>query len=151
MKTLVEIRRVGILDIPQVVQLFEMYRAFYKKDADPSRAGVFITDRIQNGDSVLFMARIGEEPVGFVQLYPKYSSVHLRRDWILNDLFVVPEHRREGHAAALMAEAEEFARSTGAGRMTLKTEHTNESARALYESRGWKTDEVFRTYLLDLA
>ncbi|TVQ82404.1 MAG: GNAT family N-acetyltransferase [Phycisphaeraceae bacterium] len=144
----VQIQRAGVEDIETVVPLFEAYRAYYRADADAARAGVFITERIRNADSVVFVARVGDEAVGFVQLFPKYSSVNLSREWILNDLFVAPEHRRKGYADALMGAAEAFARSTGAAKVTLKTELTNESARALYESRGWRADEVFVTYAL---
>lgn len=147
----VQIRRAGVEDIQTVVPLFEAYRAFYRADADVSRAGAFISDRMRNGDSVVFIASVGDEAVGFVQLLPKYSSVNLSRDWILNDLFVAPEHRRKGYADALMDEAEAFARSTGAIKIFLKTEHTNASARALYESRGWCADEVFMNYTLRLS
>ena len=144
------IQRAGVDDIETVVPLFESYRAYYRADADAARAGVFIAERMRNGDSAVFIGRVGNEAVGFVQLYPKYSSVQLSREWILNDLFVAPEHRRKGYADALMDAAEAFARSTGAAKVTLKTESTNDPARALYESRGWRADEVFVTYTLRL-
>ena len=34
------------------------------------------------------MAFDGDNPIGFVQLYPSFSSVSMMRSWVLNDLFV---------------------------------------------------------------
>jgi GNAT superfamily N-acetyltransferase len=48
--------------------------------------------------------------VGFAQLYPSFSSVLMKRIWILNDLFVEKDFRREGVAKLLMDAAERYAR-----------------------------------------
>ena len=47
--------------------------------------------------------------VGFVNLYPVFSSVNLTRQWILNDLFVVPEARKLGVGRVLMERAHQLA------------------------------------------
>jgi GNAT superfamily N-acetyltransferase len=51
--------------------------------------------------------------------------------WI-HDIFVKPEHRRQGVASVLMAEAERFARSHGARLLRLGVLDRNENARAFY-------------------
>lgn len=49
-------------------------------------------------------------------------------------LYVKPKHRRQGIGRALMAVAEEFAKSRGDGQMTLQVFTLNHTARQFYES-----------------
>ncbi len=147
-----EIVRAGSADLEPVARLFDAYRQFYEKPADPERARTFMAERLGNGDSVVFLARVPEDgtALGFTQLYPSFSSVSAQPIWILNDLYVIPEARRSGVARALMLTAEAFARETGAKRLTLSTAHTNAQAQALYESLGYQQDMDYRHYDLEL-
>jgi GNAT superfamily N-acetyltransferase len=88
--------------------------------------------------------------VGFTQLYPSFSSVSMKRVWILNDLFVEETARCQGVGTQLMQVAESFARQTGAVRIALSTQMANQKAQSLYESRGYVKDEVFYHYSLAL-
>jgi GNAT superfamily N-acetyltransferase len=88
--------------------------------------------------------------LGFVQLYPSFSSVAAQRSWILNDLFVAPPARRKGVGRALLDAARKHALATGAKRLVLSTAATNGQARQLYESCGYKQEEAFVVYKLDL-
>ena len=88
--------------------------------------------------------------LGFVQLYPSFSSVAARRIWILNDLYVVPGARKQGIGRALLDAAAQHGLSTGARRLVLSTATTNRAAQALYESYGFLRDEQFLTYQLEL-
>jgi GNAT superfamily N-acetyltransferase len=75
--------------------------------------------------------------VGFTQLYPAFSSVSAAHVWILNDLLVLPDARRNGVARALLSAAADFARADGALRLELETDHDNVTAQALYRAMGW--------------
>jgi ribosomal protein S18 acetylase RimI-like enzyme len=88
--------------------------------------------------------------VGFVQLYPVFSSVALMRQWILNDLYVVPEARKLGVGRALTERARELAEATRANCLTLETAAENLPAQRLYESLGWKQEQEFFRYYLPL-
>jgi ribosomal protein S18 acetylase RimI-like enzyme len=72
----------------------------------------------------------------------------MKRLWIVNDLFVVPEARSQGTGRQLMTTARDFARSTGAKGLSLTTAHDNLTAQGLYESLGYVRDEHFLTYEL---
>ena len=89
---------------------------------------------------MVLVARRGAGMVGFVQLYPMFSSVRLARTWILNDLYVLPTNRRGGVARALMDAAADFARADGAAGISLETTRDNAPARALYRAAGWHED-----------
>lgn len=150
MPTTCRIARAALADLDDLVPLFGAYRAFYHRDPDPDAERDYLARRLQRDEAVVFIARLADAPAGFTLLYPTFASVGLAAAWILNDLYVVPEHRRAGVARALMLAAAEFARHAGAVRLELRTQHTNAPAQKLYESLGWKLDEQFRRYTLSL-
>ena len=140
-----QIRLATVADVPTLTSLVEQYRAFYKQDANPNTES-YLTERIKNNESIVFVADDHGTLVGFTQCYPTFSTVSLSEIWLLNDLFVVPEHRGKHIADQLMNTAEAHAKESGATRIWLRTAHTNSPAQALYEGRGWLQDEVYRRY-----
>lgn len=151
MRTFV-VTRVGAESIDRVVPLFDAYRQFYRQEADLSGARQFLEAHFEHKTSTIFLCTdtsTGED-VGFVQLYPVFSSVRMKSVWILNDLFVHTAARRCGVASRLLEAAAEFARSTDAAGLQLETEKSNEGAQALYEKHGWREEETAIHYTLDL-
>jgi ribosomal protein S18 acetylase RimI-like enzyme len=150
----VRVRRASAADAERVAPLFDAYRQFYRQHPDPARALAFISERLERDESVVFVAErtpeAGGAALGFVQLYPSFSSVSACRIWVLNDLFVSPEARGLGVARALMAAARAHAERTGARQVVLSTGRTNAPARALYEGLGYVRDTEFDTYTLAL-
>jgi ribosomal protein S18 acetylase RimI-like enzyme len=146
-----ELRRASLADLPALVPLFDGYRQFYGQPSDPARAERFLRERLEKDESVIFLACDGAPAVGFVQLYASFWSVAACRSWILNDLFVAPEHRGHGVARALLERARAHAEATGAGGMSLATQYGNHTAQRLYESLGWLKDEEFFHYELPLG
>jgi ribosomal protein S18 acetylase RimI-like enzyme len=138
-------------DLDMLVTLFEGYRAFYGCKPDANAARDFLSQRIANADSTILLAKDGPRAVGFVQLYPVFSSLQLKRAWILNDLFVDPDYRGHGVARALMAAARQLAHETRSASLSLETAHDNAPARALYESLGYRVDQGFLHYELSLT
>ncbi len=142
----ITIRQAVLSDIDALAFLFDNYRQFYGRSSDVGAAREFLTTRFNHGESVVFIAHEDNTPVGFVQLYPSFSSVSLARTFVLNDLFVREQWRRSGIASQLMAAAVEFAKSSDAVRLSLSTAITNGTAQAVYQSSGWKRDEQFYVY-----
>ena len=138
--------RAGLDDLEALVPLFDGYREFYRQPSDPDGARAFLAQRIKRGESVIFVAIVDGAATGFTQLYPLFSSVSMKRLWLLNDLFVAPAGRRAGAGRALLERAERWARETGAKGLTLGTEITNATAQRLYESAGWTKDDEFVHY-----
>jgi len=135
-------------DLEPVARLFDAYRVFYRQSSDVAAARTFIGERFRRRDSVIFLAYAGDEPAGFVQLYPSLSSVSMRPIWILNDLFVAQAARGAGVGRRLMDRAREFAVASGALRLELTTERTNATAQRLYQACGYARDDVFYKYIL---
>lgn len=149
------VRRAGEPDVDLIAPLFDSYRRFYDRPADVQLAAAFVRDRVQANESVIFLAEAGEEgsgeALGFVQLYPSFSSVAACRIWVLNDLFVIPTARRYGVGRALMEAARQHAIQTRAKRVILETAAENHTARSLYEHLGYVRQEDSAIYVLELG
>ncbi|AKC85596.1 GNAT family N-acetyltransferase [Pseudoxanthomonas suwonensis] len=145
--TVIEVRSAGLDDLPALAALFDGYRVFYGQPSDPVRAGAFLRERLERGDSWLLLAVDGQgAALGFVQLYPSFTSVGTAPIEILNDLFVAPESRGRGVARALLRRAADDARARGAVKLVLSTAVDNGPAQALYASEGWERDGGFVEY-----
>ncbi len=148
-----EIRRIGLAESDLVIGLFDKYRTFYNQIPDISLAGTFIEARLTNNESVIFVALVGDTPAGFTQLYPNYSSVRVVKNWILNDLYVDAEFRKQGIGERLIQTAMSFAKKENAKFLELSTAIDNYTAQSLYEAVGFvkqKSDEAFFTYQIQL-
>lgn len=131
----------------QIAPLFDGYRQFYGQVSDIAAARQFVLERLKQDESVIFLALDGEQGVGFTQLFPSFSSVSMRRLWILNDLFVASAARRRGVARALLEQARQFAIETQAKGLVLETAIDN-PAQHLYEALGWQRGTDFYLYSL---
>jgi ribosomal protein S18 acetylase RimI-like enzyme len=142
----------GSQHLDSVAPLFDQYRVFYDQPSDVVAARRFISDRLKYRDSVIFAALAEDSDkliaFGFAQLYPAFSSISMKRLWILNDLFVVPEARNRGVARKLMERARRLAEDTGAKGIVLETAIDNRAAQALYEDLGYQRDDEFVRYYL---
>lgn len=146
----IDIRTATAHDLDALTPLFDGYRVFYEQESDPARARAFLADRLRQADSVIFLATVEDQPAGFVQMYPAFSSVSTTRIWILNDLYVIRDVRRLGVARNLIRHAMEWARSRGAVRLILETATDNIPAKTLYEDLGWIRDTEFDRYSVTL-
>lgn|GEM_PF-3850144 len=55
------------------------------------------------------MAFAGKRAIGFLTLYPLFSSWHAKRIWFLSDLYVLDDFRKAGIGKRLVEEAQRFA------------------------------------------
>jgi AcrR family transcriptional regulator len=141
--------RAGREHLKALSTLFDLYRQFYQREADPALARKFIGDNIRKERSIIFLALDNNnEALGFTQLYPGWSSVSTSPIWILNDLYVSRAARRRGVGQALMEAARQLASKTRTPRIDLITAVDNHDAQALYESLGYKRDMDFYRYSL---
>ncbi|UAL48016.1 GNAT family N-acetyltransferase [Sutcliffiella horikoshii] len=146
-----EIYQATMKDLDAVASLFNMYRTFYQQTPDLEGAKTFIRSRLENKDSVIFVAKSNNEYIGFTQLYPTFSSISMKKAWILNDMFVDAKARNHGVGGMLLQKAKEFANKTGAKSITLETTPDNEVAQGLYEKYGYKKDDQYYHYYLELG
>jgi len=143
------IRRARKKDIDKLSVLLDKYRIFYKQRSDMAGARSFLKKRMKRSESVIFVAEERKELIGFTQLFPIFSSVSIKRTWLLNDLYVDEKARGKGAATQLLNAAKEFGIETGSKWLLLQTASDNFTAQKVYEKNGWVKDTDFY-YRLDI-
>jgi ribosomal protein S18 acetylase RimI-like enzyme len=138
-------------DADRVAPLFDAYRRFYGLPSDVPLCRRYLAERLSRDESVVLLATEADgTALGFVQMYPGFSSLSAARTFVLYDLYVDPAARQRGVGRRLMEAAAEEARRRGAVSLVLSTAKTNHPAQRLYESLGWVRDEDFYEYSLQL-
>jgi len=140
------IRRAKKKDMDELSVLFDKYRIFYKQKSDVENARAFLKKRMKRKESVIFVAEERDELIGFTQLFPIFSSVSMKRTWLLNDLYVNERSRGIGAATKLLDAAKEFGAETNSKWLILQTAADNFTAQKVYEKNGWikETDLFYR-------
>lgn len=101
----------------------------------------FLDSRLNNQESIIFIAYQDDRAVGFTQLYPTYSSVRTHKSWILNDLYVAATARKTGIGESLINSAIAFAKADGTDVIQLETQIDNSVAQGLYLKMGFVLQE----------
>ncbi|KON70552.1 acetyltransferase [Peribacillus butanolivorans] len=140
------IQKATLNELDSLTELFDLYRVFYEQTSNLEGAREFLKERLTNEESVIFMAFDGVNPIGFVQLYPSFSSVSMMRSWVLNDLFVKGNARKKGFGEKLLKAAIAFAKETGAKGVSLETDKDNGNAQKLYEKIGFIRESNYFYY-----
>ena len=148
--TELRIRQATIQDLSKILLIFDDYREYFKQPKDPVSVERFLFEKFEHFESVIFIAQLQDEVVGFAQLYPVFSSLTLQRVWLLNDFFIAEECRGSGVGTQLFAKVKEFTLLTKSKGIELSVEHTNKKAWAFWEKQGFKIDEEFRYYFYKL-
>ena len=104
--------------------------------ADPEREGVQLLARDDAGT-----------PVGFATVFWSWRTTRGGRLAVMNDLFVAPAARGQGHADALIAACHDLAAQHGAAALEWQTAPDNARAQAVYARTGaerstWLTYEL---------
>lgn len=134
-------------DLNFLSELFDEYRVFYRKKSDVENAKVFLKERILNADSEIFVAENhNQKLIGFVQLYPLFSSTRMKKLWLLNDLFVNHEYRKKGISIGLIEKTKAFVKESKACGMFLETEKSNLVGNNLYRKTGFSINEDSNFY-----
>ena len=140
------IRPATITDLSQLANLFDQYRVFYRKASELTAAEDFLRERLEQKDSHIYVFEENSELLGFVQLFPIFSSTRMKRLWLLNDLFVVPAQRGRGLSLQLLDAGKELCRQTNACGVMLETEKSNDIGNQLYPRAGFKQNEASNFY-----
>jgi len=139
----VKIARATAGDTAAIAPLFDAYRAFFTGGNRLEESRAFLEKRISRDESVVFVAREGEETVGFIQLYPLWSSWYCRRIWFLSDLYVKESARNRGIGRALVERVVEVARETKAASVMVELPHREPHLEEFYRRLGFEKDAIF--------
>jgi ribosomal protein S18 acetylase RimI-like enzyme len=141
------VSKATIHDIDPLAMLFDEYRIFYKKESDIRNISAFLSERLNNNDSVIFVAKSADNSfMGFVQLYPLFSSTRMKRLWLLNDLYVNPTFRGLKVSVMLIDRAKQLARETNSAGLLLETAKSNTAGNNLYRKTDFTLDTEHNYY-----
>lgn len=143
---ILSIVQADVEQLAPLTRLFDAYRVFYGQESNTPAANHFLFERLINHESVIYMAYLKDRPVGFAQLYPSFSSVSMMPVWVLNDLYVAEDARRQGIGKALIARCQQLVQERQDKGLLLSTAVTNQAAQALYTKLGFKSDSDFQHY-----
>ena len=102
----------------------------------------FFTDDGPPGEYLV--AELGGQLAGYVRLRPVTAIAENAHVLGVMGLAVAPGARRRGVGSALLAAAEQRARSRGARKLSLRVLSTNEAALRLYERLGFQREGTLR-------
>ena len=135
------------LDI--LLPLFEEYRLSHGMAENPERTLTFLTNRIRFSESIFFLALDEDKKaVGFIQLYPRLSSLQLQRYWQLTDIFVRNISHKNDVYTALISKAKEFVSYTQSTRLTVEQDIQRHH---LLVDEGFKLNPKKSVFELNLA
>ncbi len=144
-------RQATLEDLDPLTELFEQYRQFYGKISDFDAAKNFLKERIKNQQSTIFISiDENQKPTGFVQLFPIFSSTRLKKMWLLNDLFVHPDHRGQGISKQLIQKAQAFVRDNDGCGLILETSKQNQIGNSLYPKTHFGLDTENNYYVWNI-
>ena len=131
--------------------LFDEYRRFMGHQSDPQKGIAYLRDRLARNESIAFMAFLPKQQKssGFIQMYPSFSSLSLKKHWVVNDLYVLSEYRNNDVGTTLIKAAEDHARATMSGGLLLEIDTDNEPAQRFFEKQGFSRDSGLYDYYLN--
>lgn len=135
-------------NINVLLPLFEAYRLANGMTNNPERTLTFLTNRIRFNESIFFIAvNENSQPVGFIQLYPRLSSLRLQRYWQLTDIFVREDVCQPNVYRALISKAKEFVRYTQSNRLVTELDPIQQN---MLENEGFKLNTKKNLFELTL-
>jgi len=145
------ITRADVTHAHEVAVLFNEYRQFYGRRDDVAAAEQFIHARLLDESSVIFIAKDNQGlGLGFVQMYPSFSSLRMAPMLILNDVYVTQHARCVGIGRALVQQAARYAKAHNMSYLMLETQQKNQRAQGLYEGLGFVRNQDFYIYELEI-
>lgn len=155
------VRRATIEDLDSVVDLrLALLREYpdhpvygrLRSDAE-LRARALFSAQLESANDVVFIAEMGERPVGLVRCVETVSSPLLlpERYCYVSSAYVRPEHRRRGVLQALIARAREWCDERGLSEMRLHNVGSRASAAAAWDALGFEVVEQVRLLRLGSA
>ena len=140
----VQVRPLGDKDFFAWLGLFEGYSEFYENELTDQKAlqvWSWIIDKNNSLDGAVAVNEAGDF-VGLAHYRTVTRTLSATMGLYLDDLFVAPDARGEGIGHALIAFTKGYAAERGLAQIRLITAADNETAQALYDTVGTRTDWV---------
>ncbi|WP_134768597.1 GNAT family N-acetyltransferase [Nocardioides sp. 1609] len=154
-----DILRVSTCETPETLApasvLFDRYRRHHGESDGGERTLGWLTEMVHSRMLTVYTASSASQderpPLGLATSHAMPASLVMGRFWQLRDLYVLPEFRRRGTAAALVSAVREDAVAAGATRLSLVTGLDNRPALDLYRRLGFEPVAGLASLSLDLV
>jgi GNAT superfamily N-acetyltransferase len=156
---MLKIRPVQEKDVDAVFELI-LGLAAYEKMTDLVTGNTDLLRSHLFGDrpyAEVIVAEIADRVVGFALFFHNYSTFLTQPGLYLEDVFVLPEYRRQGVGKALMMAVAKTAFDRGCGRLEWSVLDWNQNAIEFYQSLGaavlpeWKICRMTAATLAEIA
>ncbi len=141
-----EIIQANLSNLGDILPLFHDYLLFYHQDLPSDTIRDFLSERLIQKDSLIFLSLFQQNIIGFIQLYSSFNSLTLKRLYILHDFYVIPSFRGQGIGSRLLEYVKNYVKENGNGEIMLQTSKENYNAQRLYEKHGFHVDTEFLCY-----
>jgi GNAT superfamily N-acetyltransferase len=132
------IERVTETDLTELLPLMRAYCDFYEvapsDDELMALSQALLADPEREG--IQLLARDEGRAVGFATIFWSWATTSAERIGVMNDLFVAPEARGTGLAAALIEACRAECAARGARKLTWQTAPDNAAAMKVYDRVG---------------
>ncbi|HEY0966661.1 MAG TPA: GNAT family N-acetyltransferase [Opitutaceae bacterium] len=132
------IRAATEADVPQLLAFIRQLAAYEKLAHEVVATEESLHAALFRGRKVA-EALIGEsagQPVAFALFFHNFSTFLAQPGLYLEDLFVLPEHRGQGHGQAMLTHLAKIAHARGCGRFEWSVLDWNEDAIGFYRKLG---------------
>ena len=140
----ITIRPATLVDVPVLYNLMKLYIVDFYGRPEPDEQDLkgLIAHLLEHPSSGLqFVAEEDGNLIGFATLYFTFSTLNVKRQAILNDLFVIPDARGKKAGEKLFEACVSYIRKHGFSSMTWETAKDNTAAQSLYNKMGGKLSE----------
>ncbi len=139
------IQQITTNTLSDVIDLFDQYRVFYKKESDLHTAEIYLRERLANNEAIIFAYYETEQeqtkqPIAFTLCYFTFSSTRMAKTLQLNDLFVLPTYRSQGIGEQLIHHVFSYAKANDYASVGIETAMDNYGAQKLYQRLGFVED-----------
>lgn len=144
-----EIRVAKLFDLKALSRLFHQYRQIsvsLDNTHNEQDSKDWLEARLKNDEATFLIALKDNEMIGFATLYQGFSSISLKKYWVLNDLYVTNSARGLGVGSKLLGAIDLYANKTCAKGVELETAVSNKSAQKLYERLGYIENNQYKSY-----
>jgi ribosomal protein S18 acetylase RimI-like enzyme len=131
-------------DISELYELMMQYIVGFYNQPAPKENDLkgLINHLLENPSTgIQFVAEHQGKLLGFATLYFTFSTLKVKRQAILNDLFVIPNARGKKIGEKLFQACLEYIRENEFASMTWETAKDNKVAQSLYNKMGGKLSE----------
>ena len=91
----------------------------------------------------VWLIHLGSQSIGHIVICFGYSIEFCGRDAVVDEMFILPEHRGKGFGKAVLALVKSEAALLDVKALHLEVAHSNESAQSMYKSAGFVPREQF--------